>query len=48
MRKGQMVKIEDIGQLAVVVQPGRQMIKIEVYGEQFWIGRELVEVIKNG
>lgn len=46
MSKGTKVKIPDIGPLATVVQSGRQMIKLELEGEQFWIERRLVEVVK--
>ena len=46
MKVGTLVKIPDIGPLATVVQSGRQMIKLELEGEQFWIERRLVEVVK--
>ena len=45
MRIGTLVKIPDIGELAKVIQTGGQMIKIEIFGEQMWIERRLVEVV---
>lgn len=39
-----MVKIPDIGPLAIVVQSGRQMVKIDLQGEQMWIEKELLEI----
>ena len=41
------MKIEDLGPLATVVQPGRQMVKLELEGEQFWIPKELIEVVEK-
>ena len=46
MKAGAQVKILDIGPLATVVQSGRQMVKVELFGDQFWIERRLVEVVK--
>lgn len=46
MGKGTLVKIPDIGPLATVVQPGRNMVKLELEGEQFWIERSLCEEVK--
>ena len=46
MKKGAFVKIPDIGSLAVVVQTGRHMVKLELDGEEFWIERRLVEVVE--
>ena len=48
MREGSLVKIEDIGPLAVVVQGGRNMVKLELEGEQFWIQTSLLHEIKEG
>lgn len=45
MKVGDMVKIEDIGPLATVIQTGKQMVKLELDGQQFWIQRSLVAVI---
>lgn len=47
MKAGGKVKIEDLGPLATVVQPGRQMVKLELEGEQFWIPKELIEVVEK-
>lgn len=44
MSVGAQVKIPDIGPLATVVQPGKQMVKLELEGEQFWMPVELLEV----
>ncbi len=46
MKAGWKVKIEDIGPLATVVQSGKQMVKLELEGEQFWMLKELVEVVE--
>lgn len=47
MKAGWKVKIEDIGLLATVVQPGKQMVKLELEGEKFWMPRELIEVVEK-
>lgn len=47
MKTGDKVKIFDIGTLAVVVQPGRNMVKIELEGESFWIGTDLIQAKEN-
>lgn len=44
MAVGTEVKIPDIGPLATVIQLGRNMVKIDLMGEKFWIERELLEV----
>lgn len=44
MAVGTQVKIPDIGPLATVVQTGRNMIKIGLLGEKFWIEKDLLEV----
>ena len=44
MKAGLKVKIPDIGPLATVIQPGKQMVKLELEGEQFWMPVELLEV----
>lgn len=44
MAVGIQVKIPDIGPLATVVQTGRNMVKIDLMGEQLWIERGLLEV----
>lgn len=44
MMAGWKVKIEDIGPLATVIQPGKQMVKLELEGEQFWMPKKFVEV----
>ena len=46
MRKGAMVKIPDIGPLGKVLEVSEQEVKVELEGEQFWISRELVEVMR--
>lgn len=46
MKAGMKVKIEDIGPLATVVQPGKQMVKLELEGEQFWMPVELLEIVR--
>ncbi len=43
MSAGTQVKIPDIGPLATVVQTGRNMVKIDIMGEKFWIEKELLE-----
>lgn len=48
MRAGWKVKIEDIGSMFTVLHPGKQMVKLELEGEQFWIEKELVEVVEKG
>ncbi len=47
IKAGQKVKIPDIGPLVTVVQPGRNMVKVSLDGEQFWIERRLLEEIKS-
>lgn len=47
MKAGWRVKIEDIGPLATVVQPGKQMVKVELEGEQFWMPVELLEIAEK-
>lgn len=47
LRTGDRVKIEDIGPLETVAQPGKRMVKLELEGEQFWMPRELVKVIEK-
>ena len=44
MKVGTIVKIPDIGPLATVVQAGRNMVKVDLMGEKFWIGKEFLEV----
>lgn len=44
MKAGWKVKIPDIGPLATVIQPGKQMVKLELEGEQFWMPVELLKV----
>lgn len=41
------MKIEDIGPLATVVQLGKQMVKLELEGEQFWMPMEFVDVAEK-
>lgn len=48
MSVGTQVKIPDIGPLATVVQTGRNMVKIDFLGEQFWIAKDLLEVPEVG
>jgi len=43
MGAGTQVKIPDIGSLATVIRTGRNMVKIDLLGEQFWIEKELLE-----
>lgn len=45
MSVGTKVKIEDIGPLAICIQSGRQMVKLELEGDQFWMPVSLLEVI---
>lgn len=47
MRVGEKVKIPDIGPLATVILAGRNMVKVELEGERFWIETGLLEVIKE-
>lgn len=44
IKAGDLVKIEDIGPLATVIQTGRRMAKIDLQGERMWIDKELLEV----
>ena len=44
MRTGTQVKIPDIGPLATVVQTGRNMVKIDLLGQRFWIEKGLLEI----
>ncbi len=44
MKAGWKVKIPDIGPLAMVVQSGKNMVKLELDREQFWMPVELLEV----
>lgn len=44
MAVGTQVKIPDIGPLATVIQTGRHMVKIDLFGEKFWIEKDLLEV----
>lgn len=46
MKVGTSVKIPDIGPLATVVQPGRNMVKVSLEGEHFWIETRLLEEIR--
>lgn len=48
LRVGEKVKIPDIGPLATVAQTGRHMVKIALFGEEFWIEKDLLEVLGNG
>ncbi len=45
-RPGEKVKIPDIGPLATVILPGKHMAKLELEGEQFWIGTELLKRVE--
>lgn len=47
MNIGWKVKIPDIGTLATVVQSGKQMVKLELDGEQFWMSVELLEIMEK-
>lgn len=47
MRTGDKVKIPDIGPLATVIQSGRNMTKLELEGEQFWLEISLLEMIRR-
>lgn len=44
LRIGDKVKIPDIGPLATLIQPGKQMVKLELEGEQFWMLVKFLEV----
>lgn len=44
MSIGTQVKIPDIGLLAMVVQTGRNAVKVDFLGEKFWIEKDLLEV----
>lgn len=48
MKVGVKVKIEDIGPLATCIQAGRQMVKLELEGEQFWMPVCMLAVVKEG
>lgn len=43
IRKGLKVKIPDIGPLVTVIQPGKHMAMVELDGEKFWIGADLLQ-----
>lgn len=47
MKVGTKVKIEDIGPLAVCIQAGKQMVKLELEGNQFWMPVRLLKVAKE-
>lgn len=47
LRIGEKVKIPDIGPLATVIQSGKQMVKLELDGEQFWMPVYLLDVIEE-
>lgn len=47
MKVGAKVKIEDIGPLAICIQAGKQMVKLELEGEQFWMPVGLLEVVEE-
>lgn len=47
MKVGTKVKIEDIGSLATVIRPGKQMVKLELEGEQFWMPVGLLEAVEE-
>lgn len=47
MKAGWKVKIEDIGPLATVVQPGKQMVKLDLECEQFWMSKKFAEVVEK-
>lgn len=40
---GCMVKIDDIGPLATMIQPGKHMAMVELDREKFWIGADLLQ-----
>lgn len=48
MTAGTQVKIPDIGPLATVVRAGRNMVKVELMGERFWIESRLLEIPWGG
>lgn len=48
MKVGTKVKIEDIGPLATCIQAGKQMVKLELEGEQFWMPVDMLAVVKEG
>lgn len=45
---GTHVKIPDIGPLATVVQAGRNIVKVDLLVERFWIAKDLMEVLEVG
>lgn len=45
IKAGEKVKIPDIGPLETVIQSGRNMAKLELEGEQFWLAISFLEVI---
>ena len=46
MRPGCLVKIEDIGPLAVCVGVRYGEVQLELEGERFWIAKRLCKVIR--
>lgn len=45
MKPGCLVKIEDIGPLATCIEVERGRVKLELYGEQFWLLKRLCKKI---
>lgn len=46
LRVGEKVKIPDIGPLATVIQSGKQMVRLELEGERFWMVVDILEVVE--
>ena len=47
MKKGDLVKIDDIGQPAVFVRYAGNKVEVELFGESFLIPRRLVSSIEE-
>ncbi len=47
MKKGDLVKIDDIGQPAVFVRYAGNKVEVELFGEQFLIPRRLVRSVEE-
>ena len=45
MKFGEMVKIEDIGVLAMFIRRNRNEVELEMFGERFWLPAHLVHPV---
>lgn len=47
IKVGDMVKIEDIGALALCVRSGENEVMLDLEGEQFWISSRLCQSVAD-